>query len=218
MPMGLNSLAGGSILSGVLQGIEQRRQQTAEMEQKKALLKLEQDKLKLMEKEQELKGQQTQGQQVLDLFKSQAEANKPITMPPSSTLATPSGTPLFTAPSGPTKLSDKFITQPYGIFGETEEGGLGLAPGTEPSKEFLSRSQKGEAIPDKIQIADRLAKEMGITPGQALQVVLGVDETTRRTDLVRILGTLLIMTGKDVEFDKLNKAIDNILMSTTREL
>src|SRR3990167_3147590 len=208
------NLAIGGLLGGVLQGLEQRRQQQTEMEHKKALLKLEKDKIKLLEKEVELRGQSEQGKSLLDALRMQSEAQKPTVV--GKSLVTPGGRAIFTEPSTPPKLSEQFITQPYGVIGPTEGGGLGVVPGTAPPPEFL-KTQGAEATPDKIQIAERLSKETGIPIGQALEKVMGMDEASMRMELTKMLASLLILTGRDVEFDKLEKAIDRIIGKSADE-
>lgn len=90
--------AAGGLLSGVIQGLNQAKSEKQQMEHQKELLKLEQDKLKLVEREQDLTSDARQKNMLLDAFKEQqlneyrnqqmenerrklaAEADKPVTV------------------------------------------------------------------------------------------------------------------------------------------
>ena len=54
MAMGMNAAGAGGLLGGIIQGLEMGKQRGLDLQHKKDLLKLEQDKIKLLEKEHEL--------------------------------------------------------------------------------------------------------------------------------------------------------------------
>jgi len=82
----------GTGLLGVFQGIQQARQRDMEIERGKELLKLEQDKFKLMEREVEQTGQS----QLFDALFKQRSLEQPKVV--GKSLVTPGGQSLYTEP------------------------------------------------------------------------------------------------------------------------
>lgn len=164
MPMGVGGQTIGASLLGMLQGMQAAKQQDMELEHKKSLLKLEQDKLKLMEKETELTGQSKLYQAMSEYERAKA----PIPLGADQGLYSREGQEIV-APKG--KLKDRFMEVSPGA-------GLFDLSGAEKPQMVGSRPPAGGGaeVPKEIQIAERIAKERGIKVSDALFMILKQDK------------------------------------------
>lgn len=161
MPFGTAEQGFGALLGGILQGLEQGKQRQQDLEHRKDLLKLEQDKIKLLEKEQELKAA-GQKPSLKDLFMSTPGG---LFGPIKGGLGIVPGTQ---PPTEPESLSSQYLETPWGVFRPTTEGGLAPVPGVQPPAGFVKPSPR----PDLQENMEYLIqKKIAKTPQEAFELL-----------------------------------------------
>ena len=114
MANGFNSMGVGALFNGILQGIQQGKQRQADFQHKKDLLKLEQDKLKLIERAQDLTSGSNRGKLLMDMMRlnqeneqaQSTEGRKIVTVGPGQTAIPQGSIPStgFSVPATPSKI------------------------------------------------------------------------------------------------------------------
>lgn len=180
--MGINAAGAGGLLGGIIQGLEMGKQRSLDLQHKKDLLKLEQDKLKILENEQRLKGEQ--GPSIRDMF---METPTGVFGKQGSGYGIVPGT----APTGKGSLKDRLIETSWGVYDPQEDGSLKLVAG------------KPEDEPREFKIANRLVEEskkegVGLPMSKAIQIVLQGSGTDFEEKLRLALAPWSVL-GKDIE-------------------
>lgn len=200
MPFGTAEQGFGALLGGVLQGLEQAKGKQQELQHRKDLLKLEQDKLKLIEKEQELTASGKAASEQTELYKALLQAQEGKVAGPN----------IWTPTQG-------WLTPPQTGFEKLGPGEVILPREAIPQQGFaapMTPQQKGvgAVTPNReIEVAERLAKEANIPIGQAILTLAGKDEATQRRQLLQILAGLMIMSGRPAELDRVEAAVNRIM-------
>lgn len=168
----------GQLLLGIASGLQQARardeSRMMDMEQKKNMLKLEQDKLKLMEREVEMTGES----KIYDALAraSSAETERVKASRPRQTLV----------PPGVTLLQE---SAEQGVIGERFTGPLTPQQRGAGGAGGANTELKEKRLAD--ELVKRAAKEgIQINPYQALQMILGNDRQGFQAGMLKLIGAV----------------------------
>jgi hypothetical protein len=186
-------------LMGMFQGIQQAKERAETMEHNKALLKVEQDKLKLMEQEIGLKGQS----ELYDFFLAKQQGQQPVVLKP--------GEGLFPTTGGgaiaeqPALLSDLFLTLGEGekAFGPGERGGLDPKAVVEGARKPTTPVKKSAAVEwaEEFVEASKVNGQETVSMKEALMMTKSKDEGSflSRYVLVRMVRDISMGLTLDPE-------------------
>jgi len=185
----------GTGLLGVFQGIQQARDRDMEIQRGQEKLKLEQDKLKLMQREVEQTGQS----QLFDALYKQKSLEQPKVV--GKSLVSPGGQPLYTEP---TSLKDLILNLQEGgtafSLGQGESGGVSateIAKGTpkvttansptaaiKNAKALVSAAKKkGVELPEMDALMISLVGDPELMAAEAAQKMFSADFRAQRLPL-----------------------------------
>src|SRR3989304_1671709 len=157
MAMGMKGMAAGGLLGGIIQGLEQGKQRQVDLQHKKDLLKLEQDKLKLIEREQDLTAGSKKESLLMEIMKLNQQSTKEgqdvVTVGPGSTAIPKSSIPStgFSVPATPTKSDvPARIQETRFIVEAAAKRGIKLNPDEVMMK--LSQGGAGMSFADKAEL------------------------------------------------------------------
>ena len=157
MANGFNSMGVGALFNGILQGIQQGKQRQADFQHKKDLLKLEQDKLKLVEREQDLTAGSKKESLLMEIMKLNQQSTKEgqdvVTVGPGSTAIPKSSIPStgFSVPATSTKSDvPARIQETRYIVEAAAKRGIKLNPDEVMMK--LSQGGAGMSFADKAEL------------------------------------------------------------------
>lgn len=177
-------------LLGVLQGVEAAKNRDIELQHRKELLKLEQDKVKIAEKESELNAGARLKNAMADLARSQQP-----------TFGGPGQVPYIGGVPGP---QIPFAPQPPTLV-PPENVLLGGAPGPggklpEIGRGLPSAAGKGN-VSTKVQLIDKVAKDLKISQAEAVWIVLGGGESAVVDRTVQALLRNALVNPKTIKTD-----------------
>lgn len=170
----------GNALVGVAMGMQRSREGAASLAERKELLKLEQDKLKLAEREMEMTG----GSKLRELLLKEHQLTKPFS---ASSVYKPETGEFAQAPPPAPSLQQRFQSVGPGghLFDLSKMGG----EGGQPVAKVPPNPRQPPSDPVQIRLTERLMQELGLPFDQAFEVATGQDENSFLNKLGVAIGT-----------------------------